>query len=625
MPSTVPWEPRLWGQVQSHLQQVRNDPSTLLDRDLLGMFDPQHTGMHPPLPLGLSHVYTDSKLLEVIAESDRETFLNLLSDVIPTLQQDPMPVINLIALLVLPERYDFKRLLAIQPPINFLDGLAYPMPSVNLATLSLLKKATDRTSDIEIVAGTAGVVYELINLWLRTPDTAVATQSHNLIVRFLLGDRFVDNGLMWRRIFRDKDTYLLIFTICSTSTVGQEGQLSLREKTISQARLLDILLEIDANSVRTSQIPEVEQRFGVVNGGLLQFAAIHMVDYQNDVMMHVNLMEFYTNYLKKRHTFALPFLQSNGLHARSMAFYLEPEKQDSIDVSLLYGASAKYIAAYCSGYPQDLMSSPTAERILSRVEHVLALTSSNQWAQGNAPNHDLYVLASLPRVMLIPSTTPTRASSPLFLIPVNPANPDALASLAHILQSCSRNTYDERAAARALYFFEMERFPDFWEQIVTAADTVALTESALMAISVIRAVVEAKWFPLHMEPSASTNYALPLEDELADMCHVEALPRSGYDAIMTQPALGIVIPYLLRPAKNGSLVGGGRGDVKSAGYKIAVAKYEVLELLHHQLEDGNWSSSREKQEVLAAMARRLVQGPLGGMAPVGGRVETMEL
>ena len=174
-------------------------------------------------PLGLSHVYTDSKLLEVIAESDRDTFLKLLSDVIPTLQQDPMPIIDLIALLVLPSRYNFKRLLAIQPPINFLDGLAYPIPFVNLATLSLLKKATDRTSDIEIMARTTGVIHELINLWLRTPDTAMTTRSHNLIVRFLLEDRLVDTGLMWRRIFRDKDTYLLIFMICSHSIVGQEG------------------------------------------------------------------------------------------------------------------------------------------------------------------------------------------------------------------------------------------------------------------------------------------------------------------------------------------------------------------------------------------------------------------
>ena len=133
----------------------------------------------------------------------------------------------------------------------------------------------------------------------------------------------------------------------------------------------------------------------------------------------------------------------------------------------------------------------------------------------------------------------------------------------------------------------MERFPDFWEQIVTVADTVALTESALMTISVIRAVVMAEWYTLHMESSASTNYVLPLENELADMCDVEALPQSGYDAIMTKPGLGIIIPYLLRPTKNDSLMGGGGGDVKSAGYKIAVAQYEILKLLHHRLEDGN--------------------------------------
>ena len=582
--------------------------------------------------LPLDHVYTDSKPLELIEESWRDTLLNQLSDLLPTLQQDPTPVINLINVLVLPTRYDFTRVLAIQPPVDFTAGFSSPLPSINLAVLSLLEKATYRKSDIDIVAGKADVVAALIKLWLCTPDTAVAGRAQDVMVGLLLADEggntmidseIMDEGLMWRRILRDRDIYGSIFSICSLSTASQEGSLSMREKTICQARLLDILLKIDSNPVRTSQIPEIEQRFGVNNGGLLQFAAIHMVDYRDDVLMHITLIEFYANYLGTGNTFALPFLRNNGLHTRSMAYYLEPEKQDSLDLTYLYGPSAKYLSTYCSTYPQDLLSTPTAGHVLSRVTQAVENTSSSQWAQGKIPKHDLHVLASVPRIMLIPST---HASSPLFLIPVKPANPDALATLAHVLHGSDDSMPEEQAAARALYYLEMENHSDFWGCVVATADTVAIKESALSALSLIGAIITAHWSPLpDTGVSSSPAYKLPSERELASKCHAESLPQSGIEAIMNQPALGIVIPYLMKPAQSfGSLVGGGRGDVESAVYKIAAAKHDVLIQLHQKLKE--WvGTTGEGHEMVAAVGRRVAQGPMGGSSEVGGRVGTMDL
>lgn len=81
----------------------------------------------------------------------------------------------------------------------------------------------------------------------------------------------------------------------------------------------------------------------------------------------------------------------------------------------------------------------------------------------------------------------------------------------------------------------------------------------------------------------------------------------------------------MRPAQSfGNLVGGGRGDVEGAGYKIATAKHDVLTELHRKLND--WVETRgEGHEIMAAVSRRVAQGPMGGMSKAGGRVGTMEL
>ena len=481
------------------------------------------------------------------------------------------------------------------------------------------------------MAGKAEVVASLIRLWLCTPDTGVGGRALDVIVKLLLGDEgestlsdsgIMDEGLMWRRILRDRDIYGSIFSICSLNTTGQEGPLSRREKTISQARLMDLLLKIDSSPLRTSQIREIEENFGVDNGGLLHFAAIHMVDYRDDVLMHMTLINFYSNFLRTGNAFALEFLQSTGLHERTMAYYLESEKQESLDLTYLYLSSAHYISAYASTYPQDLLSSPTAGRVLSHATQAVQNTSTSQWGQGKIPVPDLHVLTSLPRVMLIPNS---QTISPLFSIPIRPANPDAFDALVCIMHTCTDTTPEDRAAARTLYYLEMENIPDFWDCVVSTADTVALKESAISAISLIGTIITADWLPLsETVSSGSSPYKLPSERELARKCHVDSLPKSGIEAIMTQPALGVVIPYLMRPAQSfGSLVGGGRGDVESAVYKIAAAKHDVLIRLHQKLKE--WVGTRgEGQAMVAAVERRVAQGPMGGTSDVGARVGTME-
>ena len=522
------------------------------------------------------------------------------------------------------------------------------MPPINLTTLCLLEKAKFRLSDIGIVAGKADVVGALVRLWLCTQDTAVAGRAHDVILGLLLPEAMgqgliglVEGGFMWRRMLRDKDIYGSIFSICSLSTAGQDGQLSRRDKTVAQARLLDMLLRIDGEPVRTSQIPEIERRYGVHDGGLLHFAAIHMVDYRDDVLMHVNLLDFFANYLSTKYKmiplnpttdqtlasrFALDFLRKHHLHDRSLSYYLNPDHQDPVDLTFLYGRSANYLGTWCSTYPDDFLGQPArVETTINRLLEVLKNVSKGQWAQDQAPKEDLHVLASLPRsALLLRGQVP----GPLHFAPAKPANGDAFKTLAYVFngsQDAASETVDqENAAARALYYLYMDSHPNFWHEVVSAAETVALKDTAMAALSVMAAVITAHWAPLPASIPDSP-LALPTEGELANKCHSPSLPASGIEAVMTQPAIGIVVPYLIRPAQSFSnLVGGGRGDVESAAYKVAVAKHETLIHLHEMLK--RWVGNHpETQEMMATVARRVAQGPMGGTSEIGGRVGTLEL
>lgn len=600
------------------------------------------------------------KYPESVEEHERDALLNQLSALLPTLQQDPTPVTNLIQVLISPShQYDFSRVLAIQPAVDFLVGLNSTLPPINLTVLALLEKAKYHTSDIGIVAAEPEVVGGLIRLWLCSPDTTVAARAHGVLLALLLADVYsssvedgsliTDRCLLWRRIFRDRDIYGSIFSLCSLSTAERDGQPSKRDKTVAQARLLDMLLCIDSEPVRYSQIREIEEGFGVKDGGgLLHFAAIHMVDYRDDVLMHVTLMDFYAKYLSREHAvisksrletleppeapvYPLQFLQECSIHKRTMSYYVSPDAYDSFDLAYLYGASANYLSVYCSVYSEDVLSrQEIMDSILARLTNVLQSLSSGQWAQGKTPKHDLHVLASLPRVALIPRNR----DPPLFLVPPKSASPDTFNTLARIfhgnqgsLAQTFRIAETETGSARALYFLYMEHYPSFWTQVVSAAETVAIKDVALAALSLMGAIISAQWKSLPDTPSGSSFFTLPTERELTEKCHLDGvqLPRNGIETVMSEPAIGIVVPYLMKPAQTfSSLVGGGRGDVESAAYRVAAAKYDVLVLLHQKLKEWVGAHS-DAQEMVATVGRRVAQGPMGGTTDIGGRVGTLDL
>ncbi len=616
--------------------------------------------------------------------------VNELAAILPILQQEPTPVVKLISAAIKPNTFTFNDVLSIRPSVDFIAGLTTPVAVINLVTLELLAKAASTTSDAAIVAGQPGVVLALVRLWLCTTETGVAQNALEVLWSLLEVDYKsqyaepgieVENGgnsniahgdgqgLVWRRLFGDRDIYEQLFSVCSLRTAGQPDQPSKRHKTVAQARLMDLIprvARLDWDTVSASRFPDVESKYGVKEGGLLKFAAFHMVDVADDILMHVTLIDFFTELLGLFSTAqlrvsesandlrplragspSLDFLIKHGLHQRTASYYLEPDRHDAIEVTYINSKAGNYLAVYATCYPNHLLNSspPNAESILARLSRALNISSS-QWTRNTDLQHHLHVLASLPRVTLIPF--PNNANNPLLQIPLKPANSVGLRTMATIFHGPEEpspgaadsdadltSRRSEAAAARLLYFCYLQLHPYFWVQLVETAEIIALKENALAAIALMSAIITANWETLPRDqistttsgdqPTQATNrFFLPTEQQVTEMIGLpnNRLAPSGILTVLKSPAVDSILPYLLRPAQTFSNLVGGRGDAESAAYKIAVAKYDLLKCFHDRLSlegvDGF-------QDVSTAIRRRLAEGPMSRDSEVGGRIGTLEL
>ena len=603
-------------------------------------------------------------LLGSLSEHDRDTLVNIISALIPTLQQDPTPVTTLLGILIRPDSFSFDKVLNIKPPVDFAAGLTINSPPINLATLGLLEKATSSASNAGIIAGKPEVVAALVRKWLCTHDTNVAQKATVVLTKLLCVDAGIPfrdeerpsfpadeyfTRLMWRRLFCDKDIYGLVFSLCSLTTAGREGQPSKRDKTVAQSRLLDFVNAF-ANfpMIHTNQIPEIEEAFGVRSGGLLEFATMHMIDYKNDVLMHVTLIDFFTSFISgdgarepssgpdstfQYSTKRLNFLVSNALHSRTLTYFIYPEEQEPLDVAYLYSRAAHYVAEYVAHYPNHLLKQRDEVRaILTRLSNVLQNVSTGQWAHGKAPKDDLYVLGSMPRITLISGNGP---GDPYFQVPSRPISVDGLEAIVQGFGDAKQDTAldladptpfieNEKAAGMVLYSQYLEEHQNFWTQVINAAETLALRDNCLAAHAVIKTAIEAEWAPLPSEPS-NAEYPLPTDRQLSDSCPLyrEFHPTSGVMAVMTSPALDVVVPYLLRPVPPFSSL-----DKESTAYRISVVKRDILRILRVKLtavvaNANDEETQREWIDVLNTI--NAVANQVPSQDPnAGGMVATME-
>ncbi|KAJ5665064.1 uncharacterized protein N7477_007512 [Penicillium maclennaniae] len=645
--------PSAFDALKSHLTKVQEDPSTFLDVTLIDRLKVQ--------------------LLESTDPVVPATLLSQISALLPVLQEDPEPLTTLA--IKATNYFSFTDLRAVDPPINLVAGFKAPSPPINLLALSLLAKAGQASSDAAIVAGDSELVAALVELWLSTSSTAVAQAALDALWALLevdlasplekgeyeqtSEDGHAGQGLMWRRLFTDKDVYGILFGLCSLQN-GAPGELSKRERTVAQGRLMVFLVKAGRlrwDIISKSHVSEIETEYQ--SKSLLHFAACRMVD-QSDVLMHMTLLGFFRDVLEidapglaarssvqSTSTFsspALDFLISENLHSNVLEYYLNESKLDSVDLVYLSGPIMAYMAKYAEAYPNHfLQSSPTVlEGVISRISRALAIPSI-QWAHGEVPTGHLTILASLPRVLLIEAGK--NGSNPLLSIPTNPPNEDALNTLGRVFHGPARthvsdsmdldssgqtptDWHHEAAAARMLYFQYLNSHSTFWTDVVAAADLLAMKEVALAALNFIRAIVMAKWQPLppasHVSHTSS-RFQLPSEESLGQLSPAMngLLPLSGPWAVLTPPALTTLLPYLFKPPRSYSeFVSGGAGDTQSIVWKVATAKYDVLELLSHRLQQiGGQMEGLE--DILRTLQQRVDDGPWGPVQPRNAEIEAV--
>jgi len=186
--------------------------------------------------------------------------------------------------------------------------------------MTVIEKAAHSASDTAILAETLPAVFiAFIAKWLSTPHVEVGEKATKVLGDLLDVDcdrrtierrmdgieitlqRKPGQGLLWQRIFNDRDTYELILELCSLKNVGEELQLDERQKSLAQARLLRLLPRLapfDFRAISRSNFPDVEDSYGVKGEkGLLWFAAVTMVNKEEDMLMHLTLVDFFVEFL----------------------------------------------------------------------------------------------------------------------------------------------------------------------------------------------------------------------------------------------------------------------------------------------------------------------------------------
>lgn len=305
---------------------------------------------------------------------------------------------------------------------------------------------------------------------------------------------------------------------------------------------------------------------------------------------------------------------------------------------------------FCSQH--FIASADTRKAVFARLDETLNVPAS-RYQNDPPPPSNLRVFATIPRQLLIPSVT---SDSPLLQLPTRPANTDVLRCLAAIFQGTSKDVTNylnaafpesrlpsssqnrdamevwepqedslsagELNAARTLYTNYLQQNPRMWSDVVNAAETVAMLETALAAIDLIILIADTRW---------QSSTAVDATGD-SDMSEPDAAPLTGIEALLTPPALTTVLPYLLRPPQTFSNLVGGRGDAEGAAYRIATQKFDALGLVHKRLV--LWMEERtpvvearcgELSRIEAALRERLRDGVWGGRGDAGGRIATLEL
>ncbi|KAF2274121.1 uncharacterized protein EI97DRAFT_469078 [Westerdykella ornata] len=615
--------------LSAHLKQVQEDPSIPLDESLIEK----------------GELYTSTNEYRQSAWTETKLLFQQLAILLPNLQQDPSPLIRFILKLTTPYTFDDIK------DLDFEIGLQLAAEPFHSLLLSLLEKAASNSSHVQMLANRPNIVYAIVRLWLCTKDTAVATQAADLLVSLLRASKdesMADGGEVqvyqygrapiWKRLFHDQSIYRLYYHYTSIRDISQdiEPVLDKSSKTIAQGRLLQWLYQVGQLSweiLTASHMPEIERKVGLAEGqGLLHYAALKMVDTADDVLMHLTLIDFFADLIKNVKTptqantssVSLDFLKEHNIHKSIIDNHTAKDR--SLEQGFLHSRTAHYIAEYVSSYPDDSENSAETLTIRQYVQRKVRELDPS----------DLSIIAAMPRTSLIPRhAADLRGDGCVVLnIPFRKTTPDALKTLAAVFHGPQREEItfplssahppasparisEERVCARLLTYLYLTKNPTFFSDLISHADTVAMTDTALASLTVLSALITSNW-----ETGSPSQEALYLSDDPTAIQQARSFPHSGVALVLDSALSGAVLPYLLRPPKSFSNLVGGRGGAENAAYKVAVAKFDVVKLLYDGLVRAG-EGGGGYGVVVDMLRRRINEGVWGNLDAAGSRIATL--
>lgn len=582
-----------------------------------------------------------------------------------TSQDDLEPLVRLLS-----DAVDFVAFDDIQTsiPVEVVtEGLLSLSPSVQTLSLSYLRKAAGSPSGAAFVANDDALVKALIKVFLTSKSADIGgTQALEVILSLLS----VDNpekittissdgstgetngqGLLWRRIFHDEDIYGLFFQL--TSSDDSSHDLSKSDITTAQARLLGFISGLaktrwDSICESTNaDPPKTRTTLVAYKQGLLRYATLTMVDRTDPLMMNI-LVDFLTKLLELRNPAgclgissipatsspSLEFLVASGLHQRALNYYSRSEDFEAFEIQFLGGAQIRYLCTYADLYPEHFMQKEDLARsIIDRLNQNLQISGA-RWAHGSSPVQDLNVLAHLPSIALVRASMSDE--NPLLLLPTNPANADALATLRQIFhgpnldepksseslvaESGPSSKGYRAASARVLFYQYHDKHPEFWSNIVAAMNVLAMPQAAVAAIALVKSILIAVWAQLAPDtPDNPGPLSLPTEQNLRNLCGGN-VSKTGMAEVLN--AGESVIQSLLTPLKSM----GGDAEAARLAWRLGREKFDLLVLMSDLMKKGvgkDEVSSQVWRNIGGRIQERIRLGAEGGITTQTNLVGTM--
>ncbi|KAH8879006.1 hypothetical protein GQ53DRAFT_706398 [Thozetella sp. PMI_491] len=303
---------------------MENAPITGLD-ELRGHLD--QLGEDPTLPL-------NAKLFDDVELQLRESnIIPLIPELLPKITTilkqytlDPAPIVSLAIKLLGP--VSFKDVLSLASPESLIQALESPVASANILAMTIIHKAASTPADAAILSAMPDLFATFLRRWLVAPQVEVGQKGGKVLGDLLDVDcelpppprdnpqsqmqvvlrRSPGHGKLWQRLLRDKGTYGLLIELVAgkhTDTRGDEKQLSLAQGRL--LRILPRLASLNFAAVTQSPFPALRPLHATnghtpdsaasdptarTNNGLLQFAALHMID-TRDYLMQLSLVDFF--------------------------------------------------------------------------------------------------------------------------------------------------------------------------------------------------------------------------------------------------------------------------------------------------------------------------------------------